>query len=63
MTLSVNKTIELQAVRLFGSENNEYGVTLVVIDIDRHSLASVRGAFTSMPMQWHGLLPRHSCYI
>ncbi|PFX12305.1 BTB/POZ domain-containing protein 2 [Stylophora pistillata] len=32
ITFSVNKTIELYAVRLFGSENNEYNVILTVYD-------------------------------
>ena len=48
MTLSVNKTIELQAVRLFGSKNNEYKVSLEVADIKVNFLASVTDIFTSM---------------
>lgn len=60
MTLSVNKTIELQAVRLFGSKNNEYKVSLEVWDIYGCSLASVTDIFTSMPMRsdmghYHGI--------
>ena len=60
MRLSVSKTIELQAVRLFGSENNEYKVSLEVWDIYSCSLASVTDIFTSMPMQsdmgnYHGI--------
>ena len=60
MSLSVNETIELQAVRLFGSKNNEYKVSLEVWDIYSCSLASVTDIFTSMPMQsdmgnYHGI--------
>ena len=60
MTLSVNETIELQAVRLFGSENNEYKVSLEVSDVNDHFLASVTDIFTSMPMRndmghYHGI--------
>ena len=60
MSLSVNETIELQAVRLFGSKNNEYKVSLEVRDIYSCSLASVTDIFTSMPMQsdmgnYHGI--------
>ena len=60
MSLSVNETIELQAVRLFGSENNEYKVSLEVLDINDHFFASVTDIFTSMPMRgdmgnYHGI--------
>ena len=60
MRLSVNETIELRAVRLFGSENNEYKVSLEVADINYHFLASMTDIFTSMPMQsdmgyYHGI--------
>ena len=61
MTLSVNKTIELQAVRLFGSKNNEYKVSLEVSDNYGCYLASVTDIyFTSMPMRsdmgnYHGI--------
>ncbi|XP_022777821.1 BTB/POZ domain-containing protein 6-like [Stylophora pistillata] len=51
ITLSVNKIIELQAVRLFGSENNMYDVALVIIDNDGFVLADVIGTFSSIPMQ------------
>ena len=60
MSLSVNETIELQAVRLFGGKNNEYKVSLEVSDINDHFLASVTDIFTSMPMRsdmgnYHGI--------
>ena len=60
MRLSVDKTIELQAVRLFGSENNEYKVSLEVSDMNDHFLASVTDIFTSIPMlsdmgNYHGI--------
>ena len=61
MRLSVDKTIELQAVRLFGSENNEYKVSLEVSDKYGCYLASVTDIyFTSMPMRsdmgnYHGI--------
>ncbi|XP_022810455.1 BTB/POZ domain-containing protein 6-like [Stylophora pistillata] len=45
ITFSVNKTIELYAVRLFGSENNEYNVILTVYDGEKQSVATVRGTF------------------
>lgn len=60
MSLSVNETIELQAVRLFGGKNNEYKVSLKVLDIYDYVLASVTDIFTSMPMRsdmgyYHGI--------
>lgn len=60
MSLSVYETIEIQAVRLFGSENNEYKVSLEVSDINDHFFASVTDIFTSMPMRgemgnYHGI--------
>ena len=60
MSLSVNETIELQAVRLFGGKNNEYKVSLKVFDIYDYVLASVTDIFTSMPMRsdmgyYHGI--------
>ena len=60
MRLSVDKTIELQAVRLFGSENNEYKVSLEVLDMNDHLLAFVTDIFTSIPMRsdmgyYHGI--------
>ena len=61
MSLSVNETIELQAVRLFGSKNNEYKVSLEVSDNYGCYLASVTDIyFTSMPMRsdmgnYHGI--------
>ncbi|XP_022810456.1 BTB/POZ domain-containing protein 6-like [Stylophora pistillata] len=50
-TLSVNKTIELQAVRLFGSEDKEYDVELILCDNYGLNVATVRGTFSSIPME------------
>lgn len=50
-TLSVNKTIELQAVRLFGSKAKEYDVELTLCDNYGLNVATVRGTFSSIPME------------
>lgn len=52
IVLSVDKEIELKSVRLFGSENNEYSVTLNVTDIAADLvLVTESGNFTSIPVQ------------
>ena len=45
--VSVNKPIKLYAVRLFGSENNKYSVTLTVTDSNGVALANKTGMFMS----------------
>lgn len=60
MTLSVKKTIELQAVRLFGGKNNKYDISLEVWSFNGYSLASETDIFTSMLMRsdmghYHGI--------
>ena len=40
IVVSVDKTIKLHAVRLFGSENNEYSVTLTISDSNGVALAT-----------------------
>jgi len=51
IVVSVDKTIKLHAVRLFGSENNEYSVTLEVTDSNGVTLATKRGMFMSELVQ------------
>ena len=51
LLVSVDKKIELHAVRLFGSENNEYSVTLTVTDSNGVSLATKTGKFMSQLVQ------------
>ncbi|XP_020619584.1 BTB/POZ domain-containing protein 6-like [Orbicella faveolata] len=51
MLISVDKSIMLHAVRLFGSEHNEYSVTLEVIDSNGVILATKTGKFLSELMQ------------
>ena len=53
--LSVDKNIKLHAVRLFGSESNEYSVTLKVIDADGGVLATKTGKFLSKLVQSEGI--------
>ena len=52
--LSVSKNIRLNSVRLFGSENNEYSVTLVVYEADSVDLATKSGKFMSELIQSEG---------
>ena len=47
IVVSVDKTIKLHAVRLFGSENNKYSVTLTVTDSSGVALATKVGRFMS----------------
>ena len=47
IVVSVNKPIKLFAVRLFGSENNKYSVTLTVTDSNGVALATKTGMFMS----------------
>ena len=51
IVVSVNKTIKLHAVRLFGSENNEYSVTLRVTDSNGVALATKEDRFKSQLLQ------------
>ena len=51
IVVSVDKTIKLLAVRLFGSENNEYSVTLTVNDSDGVALATKTCEFMSQSVQ------------
>jgi len=51
IVVSVDKTIKLYAVRLFGSENNEYSVTLRVSDSNGVALATNTGMFMSKLVQ------------
>ena len=50
IVVSVNKPIKLYAVRLFGSENNEYSVTLTVTDSNGVALATKTGMFMSQQL-------------
>ena len=47
IVVSVDNTIKLHAVRLFGSENNVYSVTLTVTDSSGVTLATKIGKFIS----------------
>jgi len=47
IAVSVDKTIKLHAVRLFGCESNEYSVTLTVTDVNGVALATKTGKFMS----------------
>ena len=49
--LCADKNIKLHAVRLFGSENNEYSVTLKVSDLSGIVLATQTGKFLSQLVQ------------
>ena len=49
--VTVNKPIKLYAVRLFGSENNEYSVTLKVTNVIGVVLATKTSEFTSQLVQ------------
>ena len=49
--VSVDKTIKLYTVRLFGSENNEYSVTLTITDSIGAALATKTGKFMSQQVQ------------
>ena len=51
IVVSVNKPIKLYAVRLFGSENNEYSVTLTLTDLNGVDLGTKTGKFMSQRMQ------------
>ena len=51
IVVSVDKTIKLYAVRLFGSENNEYSVTLTITDSNGVALATKTGKFMSQFVQ------------
>jgi len=51
IVVSVDKTIKLHAVRLFGSENNEYSVTLKVTDSSGVALVTKTGMFMSQLVQ------------
>ena len=52
---SVDKNIKLRALRLFGSESNEYSVTLKVIDADGGVLVTKTGKFLSKLVQSEGV--------
>ena len=57
--VSVDKKVKLYSVRLFGSENNEYSVTLKVTDGHGGALATKSGTFMSEVMldegsEYHG---------
>ena len=49
--LKANKDVKVHAVRLFGSANNEYSVTLTVRDGNGFVLATEGGNFLSKPVQ------------
>ena len=51
IVISVDKTIKLYAVRLCGSENNEYSVTLTITDSNGVALATKRDKFMSQQVQ------------
>ena len=51
IVVSVDKKIKLHALRLFGSKNNEYSVTLNVSDTNGVALATKTGMFMSELMQ------------
>ena len=51
IVVSVDRTIKLHAVRLFGSENNKYSVTLTVTDSSGVALATKVGRFMSQLIQ------------
>ena len=50
VVLSVNKNIKLYAVRLFGSDNSEYSVTLMIKVSDGPDVANEKGRFVSKLM-------------
>ena len=50
----MNKNIKLYSVRLFGSENNEYSVTLRVIDSEGIALTTKTGTIVSELIQSRG---------
>jgi len=54
LVVSVNKNIKLYSVRLFGSENNEYSVTLKVTDSYGIARATETGTFMSELFQSEG---------
>jgi len=54
LLVSVNKNIKLYSVRLFGSENNEYSVTLKVTDSSGAARATKTGTFMSELFQIEG---------
>ena len=51
IVVSVNKPIKLYAVRLFGSKNSEYSVTLTVTDSNGVALETKTGKFMSQRVQ------------
>jgi len=51
IVVSVDKTIKLHAVRLFGSENNEYSVIVKVTDSNGVAMATKTGMFMSKLVQ------------
>ena len=51
IVVSVDKSIKLHAVRLFGSENNEYSVTLTINDRNGVALATKTDKFVSELIQ------------
>ena len=51
IVVSVDKTIKLFAVRLFGSGSNEYSVTLTITDSNGVALATKTGKFMSQLVQ------------
>ena len=51
IAVSFDKTIKLHAVRLFGSENNEYSVTLTISDSNGITLATKTDTFMSQLTQ------------
>ena len=51
IVVSVDKTIKLFAVRLFGSGSNEYSVTLTITDSNGVALATKTGKFMSQEVQ------------
>ena len=51
IVVSVDKTIQLHVLRLFGGKNNEYSVTLTVTNSDGVALATATGKFMSQLVQ------------
>ena len=54
VVVSVDRNIKLHVVRLFGSENNEYSVTVKVSDANGVALATKEGKFLSELVQSEG---------
>ena len=58
LRLRLNKDIVLHGIRLFGSGNNEYEVTLTVKEIDGGVIVNKSGKFSSVPVHRKALCYR-----